>query len=116
MKRARRFCCKMELEDIQGYKDDLPHILDNQQNYESSVPHRLSFLDDPFCALGEQVSIIRQDAEDGHAHDGNGNGEKHPCVPPVQRAGRHKEQESIKRDVNDNTSNDFGNRHCVSRK
>jgi hypothetical protein len=29
----------------------------------------------------------------------------------MQRAGRNKEQESIKRDVEDNTSNDFGNGH-----
>jgi hypothetical protein len=106
----------MEPEDIQGNKDDLPHIRDNQQNYENSVPQRLSFLDDPFCALGEQISIIRQDAGDGHGHHGDGNSKKHPCAPPVQSAGRNKEQESIKRDVEDNTSNDFWNGHRVFKK
>jgi len=106
----------MELEDIQGNKDDLPHIRDNQQNYENSVPQRLSLLDDPFCALGEQVSIIRQNARDGHEHHSDRNSEKHPCAPPVQRAGGNKEQDSIKRDVKDNTSNDFGNRRRLFRK
>jgi hypothetical protein len=34
----------------------------------------------------------------------------------VQCASRHKEQKSEKRDVEDDTSNDFGNRHRVFRK
>ena len=101
----------MELEYIQGYKDDLPHILDNQQNYENSVPHQLSFLDGPFCALGKQVSIIRQDAENGHSHYDDRNGEKHPCAPPVQRAGGNKKQHGVKRHVKGNTSNDLWNGH-----
>jgi hypothetical protein len=106
----------MEPEDIQGNKDDLPHIRDNQQNHENPVPQRLSFLDNSSGTLREQAGVIGQNAEDGHGHHGDGNSEKHPCAPPVQRAGRNKEQESVKRDVEDNTSNDFGNRHRVFRK
>ena len=106
----------MEPEDIEGNKDDLHRIRDNQQNYENSVPQRLSFLDDPFCALGEQVSIVRRNAQDGYEHHSDGHGEKQPCAPPVQCARRNKKKKSVKRYVEDNTSNDFGNRHRVFRK
>ena len=105
------FWNKMKPEHIQWNKDDLPHIRDNQQNYENPVPQRLSFLYNPLGPLGEQISVIRQNAKDGRGHHSHGNGQKHPCPPPVQRASRHKEQERVKRDVEDNTSNDFGNGH-----
>src|SRR4029453_2510456 len=110
------FWHQMEPKDIKRNKDDLPHIRDHQQNYENSVPQRLSFLDKSSGTLREQAGVIGQDAEDGHGHHGDGNGEKHPCAPPVQRASRHKEQESVKRDVEENTSNDFWNEHRVFKK
>jgi hypothetical protein len=106
----------MEPKHVQGDKDDLARIRDNQQNYEKSVPEWLSFLYDPFCALREQVSAIRQKAEDGRGHGAGSNGQKYPCAPPMQLAGWQKEQQSKKRDVKHDTSNDFGNGHRVLRK
>jgi hypothetical protein len=70
---------------------------------------------DPLGSLREEVSAIRQNAEDSRGHYGHGNGEKHPCPPPMQCASRDKEQKRVKRDVEDNTSNDFGTGHRVFR-
>jgi hypothetical protein len=81
----------MESEYIKWSKDDLPHIRDNQQSYENSVPQWLSFLNDPLGALREQVGVIGQNAEDSQGHHDHGNSEKHPRAPPMQCAGRHKE-------------------------
>ena len=101
----------MESEDIEGNKDDLPHIRDNQENQENPVPQRLSFLDNSSGTLREQAGVIGQNVEDSQGHHGYGNGEKNPCPPPVEGAGRRKEQQSIKRDIEDNASNDFWNGH-----
>src|SRR5439155_7409362 len=67
--------------------------------YQNPVPKRLSFLNDSSGTLGEQARVIGQNGEDSHDHHGDGNNEKHPCAPPVQRASRHKKKESVKRDV-----------------
>jgi hypothetical protein len=70
----------------------------------------------PFARWEKQVGIVRQNAQDGHEHHGDGHGEKHPCAPPVQCARWNKKKKSVKRDVEDNTSNDFWNWHRVFRK
>ncbi len=101
----------MEPEHIQWNKDDLPDIRDNQRNHEGPVPQGLSFLYDPPGSLREEASAIRQNAEDGRRHHNHGNSEKHPCPPPMQCASGDKEQKRVKRDVEDNTSNDFWSGH-----
>jgi hypothetical protein len=106
----------MKSEHVQWNKDDLPHIRGHQQNYENFVPHRLSLLYDPLGPLREQIGTVGQNTEDGSGDHDHSNGQKHPCPPPVKCASRHKQQESEKHDVEDNTSNDFGNRHRVFRK
>src|SRR5262250_1552727 len=101
----------MEPEHVNGNKDNLPHKRDNQQNYENSIPQRLSFLNDPFCALGEQVSAIRQNAENSHGQHSDCDGEEHPRAPPAQRPSGHEEQDGVKSDIKDNASYYFGNGH-----
>jgi hypothetical protein len=68
---------------------------------------------DPLGTLVEQVGAIRQNTEDGDGHHGHGNGEKHPCPPPVQCAGWHKEQKSVNGQIENDPGNEFEGRHAI---